>query len=86
MDLELYLKRSLVFTARRGPSRVGALVIATRIRQMGRLLGESRKYRWDFGILYEVARVAMELESRVLPECNPEDLQYMLAASSGVIR
>jgi len=36
--------------------------------------------------LYEVARVAMELESRVLPECNPEDLQYMLAASSGVIR
>jgi len=86
MDLELYLERSLAFTAGRGPSRVGALVTAARIGQMGRLLGESRKYRWDFGILYEVARVAMELESRVLPECNPGDLQYMLAASSGVIR
>ena len=33
MDLELYLERSLAFTARRGPSRVGALVTAARIRQ-----------------------------------------------------
>ena len=74
MDLELYFEKSLVSTAGRGPSRVGALVIAARIGQMGRLLGESRKYRWDFGILYKVARITIELESRVLSEYNPEDL------------
>ena len=86
MDLELYLERSLASTAGRGPGRGWRFGNSYSYWTKIRLPGELRKYRWDYGILYEVARVAMELESRVLPECNPEDLQYMLAASSGVIR
>ena len=43
------------------------------------VVGELHEISMERGGMYEVALVAMELESRVRPECAHQLLQYVLA-------
>jgi hypothetical protein len=69
MDLELYIEKWLSYPLGGDLVEVGALVTAPRIGQCTGLRVNPGSIDGSYG-WYEVSLVAMELESRFLPECR----------------